>query len=136
MEEQTDIAQKPNEDLRIDVLSTLLPHVHPLQLRIPSVKNTKIEKDLAPFHKTLVDTAPISSSQSRSANNSSRSNISDPTMPTTTNRHPKPSFISKHVEPCNTAYREISLEDGFIITARVGADVGNVIKRGVVWRRK
>lgn len=33
-------------------------------------------------------------------------------------------------------YREIDLKNGFIITARVGADVGNVIRGGVVWRRK
>ena len=33
-------------------------------------------------------------------------------------------------------YREVSAKDGFIITARLGSGVSNLIKGGVVWRRK
>jgi len=33
-------------------------------------------------------------------------------------------------------YREVSAKDGFIITARVGSGVANVIKGGVIWRKK
>jgi hypothetical protein len=33
-------------------------------------------------------------------------------------------------------YREIKGRDGFIITARLGSDVGNLIRGGVVWLRK
>jgi len=33
-------------------------------------------------------------------------------------------------------YREVGARDGFIITARLGSGVSNLIKGGVVWRRK
>jgi len=33
-------------------------------------------------------------------------------------------------------YREVSPEDGFIITARIGSGVANLIKGGVIWRKK
>jgi len=33
-------------------------------------------------------------------------------------------------------YREVSPEDAFIITARVGSGVANVIKGGAIWRKK
>jgi len=33
-------------------------------------------------------------------------------------------------------YRETTQQDGFIITARIGSNVGNLIKGGVVWRKK
>jgi hypothetical protein len=33
-------------------------------------------------------------------------------------------------------YRETDPKDGFIITARISSEVGNIIKGGVVWRRK
>jgi hypothetical protein len=42
MEEQVHIAQKLNEDLRVDVSSALLTGVHPLQLRIPTVKDAQV----------------------------------------------------------------------------------------------
>jgi len=50
MEEQMHIAQKLDEDLLVDVSSTLLPSIHPLQLRIPTVKDTQVEEDLATLH--------------------------------------------------------------------------------------
>jgi hypothetical protein len=34
------------------------------------------------------------------------------------------------------AYREIDRRNGFIITARFGSDIGDLIRGGVVWRRK
>ena len=33
-------------------------------------------------------------------------------------------------------YREVSPEDGFIITARIGSGVASLIKGGVIWRKK
>jgi hypothetical protein len=33
-------------------------------------------------------------------------------------------------------YREISPDDGVIITARISSDVGNTIRSGIVWQRK
>jgi len=33
-------------------------------------------------------------------------------------------------------YREVTPEDGFIITARISSEVGNLIKGGVIWRKK
>ncbi len=33
-------------------------------------------------------------------------------------------------------YREVKPDDGFIITARISSDVGNVIRGGVVWQKK
>jgi hypothetical protein len=33
-------------------------------------------------------------------------------------------------------YRELSVEDGFMITARIGSGVANVIKGWVIWRKK
>jgi hypothetical protein len=33
-------------------------------------------------------------------------------------------------------YREITPKDGFIITARLGSGIANVIKGGVLWRKK
>jgi hypothetical protein len=33
-------------------------------------------------------------------------------------------------------YREANAKDGFIITARLGSGVSNLIKGGVIWRRK
>jgi len=33
-------------------------------------------------------------------------------------------------------YREVGAGDGFIITARLGSGVSNLIKGGVIWRRK
>jgi hypothetical protein len=33
-------------------------------------------------------------------------------------------------------YREVTHNDGFIITARITSDVGNTIRRGILWQRK
>ena len=33
-------------------------------------------------------------------------------------------------------YREVNAKDGFIITSRLGSGVSNLIKGGVIWRRK
>ena len=33
-------------------------------------------------------------------------------------------------------YREVKPDDGFIITARISSDVGNVIRGGILWQRK
>jgi hypothetical protein len=33
-------------------------------------------------------------------------------------------------------YREVTPEDGFIITARISSGVGDFIKGGVIWRKK
>ena len=33
-------------------------------------------------------------------------------------------------------YKEVGPDDGFIITARISSDVGNVIRRGIAWQRK
>lgn len=33
-------------------------------------------------------------------------------------------------------YREVRPDDGFIITARISSDVGNVIRGGIAWQRK
>lgn len=33
-------------------------------------------------------------------------------------------------------YREVGPDDGFIITARISSDVGNVIRGGIAWQRK
>ena len=32
--------------------------------------------------------------------------------------------------------KEVKPNDGFIITARISSDVGNVIRRGIIWQRK
>ena len=33
-------------------------------------------------------------------------------------------------------YREDTSADGFIITARISSDVGNTIRRGIIWQKK
>ena len=33
-------------------------------------------------------------------------------------------------------YREVEADDGFIITARISSDVGNVLRGGIIWQKK